>query len=696
MPRHVMKTQLSRYCQDYEDVLAPFHQLVEETLAAIEKEPSHAVITEPLAGLKDVGHRLKALLEKIENQQAYLLIFGPLKSGKSTLMNAISGTYVSEVTSLPAYPCLVHVSHGDQPALSITKYNGKTAKFQDNGELQDMVTRNHAALAEKLRQKEHAGQPFEPSSDFPDAIRRVDIRFPIPNLKGSGTVLVDTPGLYSRMKFGYDLMTREFRDSAACAIFVVKTDNLYLEQVFAEFKDLLSLFSRILLVVNIDTGKRDLRPDGTLAPSLESQDPDKVIEAFETLAMNAQLRDALEEGRLKIYPIDLLGAAAGLLQENPPPPAVDPTGANEVVALETADPAQSRPDTAAFSQFMGDLTEYLNSNDYFVAFVRDSLRQGRHFCEEVIRLGNPSQMTSLQEELRTLDQALAKESEVVQAIQALRREPREGLFDKVFPAIRVKTTELAGKLKGEAREQLLQGVEKWFQTSENLKSLEEKYWNPVLCDFSRKIADFVQAEVSQLSGGDHGGAAFSREAIQALERLQIQVSSWMPEVLKAVPGVAAIPIPVANLRSRDVPVRRSLLDWLLFRSQANVRRRLFGEPDRRDLEVSPDKKRRRLGDPGRQALNRMAEQCLTDKEAQLPAASTDKICGGYGEGFASALYRDLDRILHEGEQRTKELRARQDSAERIHKCLSAMQERMESMMSGVEELNDKYHPGHNA
>ena len=71
------------------------------------------------------------------------------------------------------------------------------------------------------------------------------------------------------MKFGYDYMTREFRDSAACAVFVVKTDNLFLEQVFSDFNDLLDQFSRVFVVVNIDTGKSDLCPDGSLEPSLE-------------------------------------------------------------------------------------------------------------------------------------------------------------------------------------------------------------------------------------------------------------------------------------------------------------------------------------------------------------------------------------------------------------------------------------------
>ena len=52
---------------------------------------------------------MQQLSDKVTEQQAYVLIFGPLKSGKSTMMNAIAGSYVSEVSSLPAYPCMVFV-----------------------------------------------------------------------------------------------------------------------------------------------------------------------------------------------------------------------------------------------------------------------------------------------------------------------------------------------------------------------------------------------------------------------------------------------------------------------------------------------------------------------------------------------------------------------------------------------------------
>ena len=202
-----------------------------------------------LAILNDARAHLRSLLDKLRRQQAYLLIFGPLKSGKSTLMNAISGSYVSEVTSLPGYPCLVFVRDNEKAAYSMTRYNGRESSFDDKVVLADAVLEAHHTLAQEIRAAEERGESFDPRTTFPEAIRRIDIQVPVPALAESSTVLVDTPGLYSRMNFGYDVLTREFRDSAACAVFVVKTDNLFLEQVFAEFNQLLGIFSRIFIAM---------------------------------------------------------------------------------------------------------------------------------------------------------------------------------------------------------------------------------------------------------------------------------------------------------------------------------------------------------------------------------------------------------------------------------------------------------------
>ncbi|MCX6874155.1 MAG: dynamin family protein [Verrucomicrobia bacterium] len=352
-----IKTDIFEFCQAFAGLLKPFAKSLEAVRAGIQGKGDAEVLQRPMAGFSDVHIRLESLIDKVEEQQAYLIIFGPLKSGKSTLMNAISAAYVSEVTSLPAYPCLVHVKHGDDYSFVASRYSGEKLRFSDNAALQALIKQSHQTLAVRLREVEEQGEKFDPGVHYPDAIRRVDVALPTRNLKDSLTVLVDTPGLYTRMKFGYDLMTREFRNSAACAVFVVKTDNLFLEQVFEEFNQLLGLFSRIFLVVNIDTNKRDLDPDGSLQPSLESKSPGEVIRAFESLVMSAPLRRAQDEGRLKIYPIDLLNSASAAMKRAVEAPQADEVKADEAKADEApapaADESPAADDEAAASAAAG-------------------------------------------------------------------------------------------------------------------------------------------------------------------------------------------------------------------------------------------------------------------------------------------------------------------------------------------------------
>src|SRR5256885_16757103 len=102
-----MKSEISQFCTVCSQSLGTLPEALLKTAAQFER--GGGALQAPLATLNDLRARLRSLTDKLDNQHAYLLIFGPLKSGKSTLMNAISGEYVSEVTSLPGYPCLVFV-----------------------------------------------------------------------------------------------------------------------------------------------------------------------------------------------------------------------------------------------------------------------------------------------------------------------------------------------------------------------------------------------------------------------------------------------------------------------------------------------------------------------------------------------------------------------------------------------------------
>src|SRR5688572_14831391 len=169
-----MKTEISRFCTVCSESLQSLPPALDA--ASEQCEQGGALLQKPLAAFYDVRARLRSLTDKLGSQQAYLLIFGPLKSGKSTLMNAISGAYVSEVTSLPGYPCLVFVQHAPKSQYSVTRYNGRESVFPDPIVLNEAVVDAHLALAQQIRASEERGDSFDPRSTFPEAIRRIDIK----------------------------------------------------------------------------------------------------------------------------------------------------------------------------------------------------------------------------------------------------------------------------------------------------------------------------------------------------------------------------------------------------------------------------------------------------------------------------------------------------------------------------------------
>ena len=687
-----MKTEIAKFCKEYETVLKPFSGSLKETLDCINKESRQNVLRVTVAGLNDVGHRLKSLVEKIEGQQAYLLIFGPLKSGKSTLMNAISGTYVSEVTSLPAYPCLVYVSHGDKQTFSAHKYNGKVKTYADNQDLQDGVTSAHTLLADRIRQKEQEGGDFDPGVDFPDAIRRVDIRLPIQNLQESSTVMVDTPGLYSRMKFGYDLMTREFRNTAACAVFVVKTDNLYLEQVFAEFKDLLDLFSRIFLVVNIDSSKRDLRPDGTLGPSLESENPQRIIEAFESLAMNAQLRSALDEGRLKIYPIDLLNAASSFLKNGEP--VAEGEGDDTIVfpgqEAENDGSVAYRNGKETFDIFLMDLTDYLNSSEYFVEFVQDSLRLGKTLCDEVenhFAEESLDEFRRSQEELsRQLEETEAKSA----AADALRKHDSKGLFDRIRKDNDSRASEMTESLYDEISVRMGESLHRWYESADSVRDLVDNHWGPIINEFTNKVGDQTIERISKLVSTPYGGADFSEEAMNEISKLGLSLPEISRTALEPVKKKESFDVPTMALREEGIPMRKTFIDWILFRNQASIRKRVLGLPGDLSLSIAPETKKKRLGDEGLQALHQLGIEAFRDQFRSIPSRMSASAMSRYVEEFTKQYDEKVVAVQKELAEKTGFLKGRIGSDQVISQSIEELRGKVGEIREAVSALEIDY------
>ncbi len=636
-----MKTELQDFCSEYSEFAAPLLQALDSSLEKVDAASRASLLGETRPVLADVQHRLKILVDKLEAQQAYLIIFGPLKSGKSTLMNAISGSYVSEVSSLPAYPCLVYVRDGEKQTYSTTSYGGRRQEFDDSSALQHMVDEKHAELALKLQEAEADGREFEPVIDFPDALRRVDISLPAADLAKSGVVLVDTPGLYSRMKFGYDLMTRDFRDAAACAVFVVKTENLFLEQVFAEFNELLDIFSRVFLVVNIDAGKKDLAPDGSLRPSAESAAPQSVVEAFESLAMDAPMRKALDEGRLNIYPIDLLSAAARRLSQEETDEQIAP---------------------APFDGFLGDLSDYLNSSDYLVEFRRDSLNQGEMLAGELRQATSGEVIDSIrsrcEEESAVLEQ-LTKRRIATGAAGAIDWKASlapstQKLMDEV--------KSMASDAVAQLQRQFPQALDEWFENDNSLEELQEVGFALQINAEANRLADQSRGAVQRNLGGMFAGAELAVDARTALQLLQIDLMA-LGENPRQLLAADTFSIQNFELDVNEIPVQRGFFDYLFFRSPAKIRRLLFGPDGSSDIPARL--KARRLGEAARENIAEQVAAYTRREVGEALESAVNELAGAHAEKLRTSVDAVLAGMITELDTRQEAVRVEIEEMNRL-------------------------------
>ncbi len=572
-----------------------------------------------LTVLNDVRAHLRSLTDKLHGQQAYLLIFGPLKSGKSTLMNAISGSYVSEVTSLPGYPCLVFVRNNAEPKYSATRYNGRETAFGNKAAMLDVVGEAHLALAQQMRAAEQRGETFDPRTTFPEAIRRIDIQVPVPALAESSTVLVDTPGLYSRMNFGYDILTREFRDSAACAVFVVKTDNLFLEQVFAEFNQLLGIFSRIFIVVNVDAGKRDLAPDGSLRPSAESEHPERVIEAFTTLSMAGPLREAYESGRVRIHAVDLLGAASSFL----------------------AGEGEKSRHRASFDAFLQDLTEYLNSSDYTREFVRDCLRQARSLCEEARAVAAGTEVAALVEAQAQRAAHIARLDARIAAVERLQGAEWSTLFQPFHNEITRNAEDAIRIRMNAAREDMRLALARWYFNEESLNSLCTNHWNELLTNTGRSLFDDLRLLVQRATSTATAGLEIPPPLLADMATAGFSPVPCGAVALAALnPKFESAPF-AAQITATTVPVRKTFADWLLLRSIAKVRTRLFGADGSRDIPAA--EKEKRFLEPARAALSQRLVDIVNERFPSIP----EKFAASHSAEYAARTVEEIGGSLRE-------------------------------------------------
>ena len=453
-------------------------------------------------------------------------------------------------------------------------------------------------------------------------------------------------------------------------MFVVKTDNLFLEQVFEEFARLLELFSKVFLVVNLDGQKKDLRPDGTLEASLEQRDPKRIVEAFHAFSMDRSLKEAVEDGRLAIFPIDLQRAAAA--------------------RLAPKDGPASAPATPDFDAFVQALEGYINSSEYLHAFMGDSLRQGEVLLREVELLTSMAPVVEMKArvaDLRADQEVVRRTMERLKAASkhdwagaffALRQGLVEGVKGRA-KEIRAKTGDAVGGM-----------LDRWMASDASLEGLVGEDATKLFRSAIDEVAPVVFGSLKKAVGKGSAGATLPDPIRATLTELGVSLDDHARAVLDAMDPRKGVPAPVIAVPLDRVPVKKSFLDWILFRSAASIRRRLFGTAEKPAAKVLPEAKAKVLGTAGREAIR---AELVAQLDAWLPKAvdgMTAAAFDAYVPGVLGRLRPAIAELEKEGVSELEAIEGKLAESARLVDEVSVLQKAMRDGIGVVETLTKKW------
>ena len=186
---------------------------------------------------EDILNQLSMLRGRLKRPDVRILILGPLKSGKSTLMTVLTkNPRVSQINQLPAYPCVVEVQDIDREGGATPQ---ETSTFYKNGTSEETIS-----LAEGMKKLDDLLRDYirdeNATMKYDRVVQRVDLALSHGDLN---LVLIDSPGLMFG-KQGYSEETQHLLTDSDVAIFVVRPEQLF----FQSIKDHIKIFVKDAVV----------------------------------------------------------------------------------------------------------------------------------------------------------------------------------------------------------------------------------------------------------------------------------------------------------------------------------------------------------------------------------------------------------------------------------------------------------------
>jgi hypothetical protein len=588
-------------------------------------------------GLDGLARELAALLTRAGEERASVLIFGPAKAGKSTLIEALAAASTASVSSLPSYPCLTRYAHGLAEGARLHAFDGSATSVVDPAGLALALRRAHLELAARARAVRAAGEVFDPPRHLPRALRRLERTLLAPALAQAALELIEFPSVHGPLFAGYEEMGLGEPERAAAAVFVVRAAQLADDTVFDGVEELLQRFQPLFLVLNVDARAKELGSEGELVASQEVRDPARLVAALEQLSRVGPLAEAVASARVEVFALDALAAAAARRRG-----VEEPSGA-----------------LARFSDCEQALAETLGRHPALSAFTRSARRRATELVEEARELAS----TPLLEELRRRigeierEQARLAEGEEARARLAGRERARweaEPFFDELRARLASATLSRARALAQELAGPLSRALEDWFASGSSLADLLEAALGPRLDAARSELARSAERVLTNLLCTPADLAERAARLAAELEPGGLVLEELLGVLregqgaLQPLDGSAAVRV----LDVEAIPVKARLGQRLTWRSEAEVRRALFGPSEEPRAPLTSRTKAERLGDEGREAMRRSATEralSILEEEARAHArALGDALVTRFLAELARALERARDRAAEPG------------------------------------------------
>ncbi|MFW5883763.1 MAG: hypothetical protein ACOCVG_05285, partial [Verrucomicrobiota bacterium] len=418
-------------------------------------------------------------------------------------------------------------------------------------------------------------------------------------------------------------------------------------------------------------------PDTEFAVSFQQDAP---VEGLEEEVDEEQLEKSQEEREAE-------SAAT-----EPASTSAETTGVAPRAAVgEEAEMVDTSP-RVGFEIFLKELTEYLNSSAYIVEFMADSLRQAELIVNEI----KSEQEAPVIQEMRRENSELKTKAEdttaLIGRLDALKKETWDEPFQQFKETVQSGLDEERQQAATELKDKLHKQVDSWFERDDSLKDLVEGSVYMKIRALTEQLRNKAIEAIRQRGRGRNSGLRLSADTVGRFHNLNLNFDDVFP----AFEGKLAGHFPESdkltqiNVKQEEIPVKRGFMDYILFRSEGKVRRKLLGEESPSGRRISVAAKQKRLGEPGKAHLKSTIDRYVDETlETGVNKGVADAL-DAYKEFYKSSASKRF-------ETREKELLGERDGYLKRHreqqKVLDALDEldgASDAVLDSTSDLHRRY------